>query len=356
MERVLVVDDDEQVRSLLGRFLGRRGYVLSFASSPAEALDTISGGNVDLVLSDVKMPGGSGIQLLETLRERNVDVPVVMVSGVSDPDFADTALALGASGYVTKPFDASQVLIAAANAIRRGKLERENRSYREGLELMVDVRTRALTDTLAELQTSGERLQRSTEFTVQALAQAIDGRDVETGHHVIRVSRYATVLAAGCGFDADGAHLIGVASAMHDIGKVGVPDGILFKPGPFTRPEFDVIKQHSELGFRILSKSEQPLLATAASIAYTHHERWDGSGYPNELAGQEIPMEGRIAAVADVFDAVVSRRCYKPAYPVEHAYEILRDGRETDFYPGVVDAFFDNVDAILEIKQEYADD
>ncbi len=299
------------------------------------------------------MPGGSGIDLLGALHDRRPDLPVVMVSSVNDPDFADTALALGAYGYVTKPFDSSQVLIAAANALRRSTLERENRAYSERLEGMVDARTAALSEALADLQRASDQLQHSAELTIHSLAQAIEGRDIETGHHVVRVSRYATVLAGACGFSEGEARLVGVASAMHDIGKVGVPDGILFKPGSFSPAEYDVIKQHAELGYRILSKSEQPLLTTAASIAYTHHERFDGSGYPNELAGEAIPIEGRIAAVADVFDAVVSRRCYKPAYPLERAYEILQDARGTGFDPGVIDAFFANVDTIVDIRNEY---
>jgi cyclic di-GMP phosphodiesterase len=354
--RVLVVDDEEPIRRLLGRILERRGYEAILVPDIERALAVVAAGGVELVLCDVMMPGGSGINLLQRVRDVDAHVPVVMVSGMSDPEFADVALSLGADGYLTKPFDPNQVLIAAASAMRRGRLERENRAYRNHLETMVVDRTAALREALAEVQRANERLQQSAELTINTLAQAIEGRDMETGNHVVRVSRYTNLLAGKYGFDDDEATLLGVASAMHDIGKIGVPDGILFKPGPFTAPEYDVIKQHAELGFQILSKSEQPLLAMAASIARAHHERWDGTGYPHGLAGDAIPIEGRLAAVADVFDAIVCRRCYKPAYPVERALDIVREGRGTHFDPDVVDVFLANVDGVLDIRNDHPDD
>jgi putative two-component system response regulator len=321
----------------------------------SDALGAIASGGYDLVMCDVMMPGQSGISLLRQLRACDATVPVVMVSGVSDPDLADVALELGAEGYVTKPFDASQVLIAAAGAMRRSRLESENRLYRDHLEAMVADRTAALSDALDDLRQAGDELQHSAELSINALAQAIEGRDIETGQHVVRVGRYTNLLAGGCGFDDDRAQLVGVASAMHDIGKIGVPDGILFKPGSFSQPEYEVIKQHAEFGYRILSKSQQPLLDTAASIARTHHERWDGGGYPQGLAGKAIPIEGRITAVADVFDAIVSRRCYKAASTIERALDIIRADRGAAFDPAVVDVFFDRVDGIIDIRNDFPD-
>jgi putative two-component system response regulator len=283
------------------------------------------------------------------------DVPVVLMSGFTDLAFARGALELGADGYVTKPFDETQVVIAIANAIRRGRLERENRTRRDLLEEMVEERTRALSSALDELRLADDELQRSASQTFHSLAQAIEGRDTETGHHVVRVSRYTRVLAAACGHDDARADVIALASAMHDVGKVGVPDGILFKPGRFTPAEYEVIKQHALLGERILSDSSQPLVQTAAAIAGTHHERWDGSGYPRGTAGAAIPLEGRIAAVADVFDALVSDRVYKRGLAVDDALEIIRKGRSSLFDPDVVDAFFDNVDDILAVRASYPD-
>jgi putative two-component system response regulator len=301
------------------------------------------------------MPGEKGMGLLRSLRADNPGLPIVVVSGVSDPDVANVALELGAYGYVTKPFDPNQVVIAIDNAILRCSLEDENRHYREQLEWMVTERTFELADALADLAASDSLLQMSSEATIDMLAQAIEGRDIETGQHIARMSRYAALLAHGCGLDDEQCRLIRLASPMHDIGKIGVADGILFKPGALSGAEFDVIKEHAEQGYRILAKSKHPLLQLAATIARTHHERWDGSGYPHGLAGTAIPIVGRISAVADVFDAIVSRRVYKPAFPLDQALSIVRDGRETMFDPDVIDAFFENLDAVADIREQYAD-
>jgi putative two-component system response regulator len=355
VKSVLVVADDDQVRRTLSRILTDRGYECRLVSNAAEARASLALSPVDVVLSDVMLPGETGIGLVRTLRTDHPQLPIVMVSGVSDPDVANTALELGAYGYVTTPFDVNQVLIAVDNAIVRAGLEEENRDYRERLEWMVFERTIELANALDDLAASDGRLRVSSEATIDMLAQAIEGRDIETGQHIARMSRYAALLAHGCGLDQERCRLIRLASPMHDIGKIGVADGILFKPGALSAAEFDVIKEHSEQGYRILAKSEHPLLQLAASIARTHHERWDGSGYPYGLAGIEIPIEGRISAVADVFDALVSRRVYKAAFPMEQALDIVRGARGSHFDPDVVDAFFARLDDVTDIKAQYAD-
>lgn len=351
----LVVDDDEQVRRTLSRILEDRNYECRLASSALEAREVLGSGSFDVVLTDLMMPGETGIGLLRTLRRDNPEVPIVMVSNVRDPDVANVALELGAYGYVTKPFEANQVAIAVDNAVLRSNLETENRIYKEQLEWMVLERTIELADALDDLAANDKLLRVSSEATIDMLAQAIEGRDIETGQHIARMSRYAALLAHGCGLDDEQCRLIRLASPMHDIGKIGVADGILFKPGALSPAEFDVIKEHAEQGYRILAKSEHPLLQLAATIARTHHERWDGSGYPHGLTGSAIPIEGRISAVADVFDAVVSRRVYKEAYPLEQAVDVVRHGRETLFDPGVVDAFFAHLDDVTDIRAQYAD-
>jgi len=352
---VLVVDEDEQVRRALRRILEDRNFTCQVAASAAEAREALHCVSVDLVLSDVMLSGETGIGLLRSLRADNPGLPVVMVSGVNDPDVANIALELGAYGYVTKPFDANQVVIAVNNAILRCSLEDENRHYREQLEWMVTERTIELADALGALANSDAMLRTSSEATIDMLAQAVEGRDIETGQHIARMSRYAALIAHGCGLDKEECRLIRLASPMHDIGKIGVADGILFKPGTLSAAEFDVVKQHAEQGYEILAKSEHPLLQLAATIARTHHERWDGSGYPHGLARAAIPIEGRISAVADVFDAIVSRRVYKPALPLEQALDIVRTGRATLFDPDVVDAFFEHLDEVIDIRSQYAD-
>jgi putative two-component system response regulator len=353
---ILVVDDEEQVRNTLLRILTKYGYGCRAAATVADARRAVQESEYELVLCDVMLGDESGIELLNYVRSAHPDVPIVMVSGIGDPTFAAGAIDLGAYGYVTKPFEANQVLIAVANALRRARLEAENSAYRAHLEEMVSARTADLAAALARVRLSEMQLRISTEDTVRALTRAIEGRDVETGLHIERMSRYAALLARHYGLDSDQCELIRLASPMHDVGKIGVPDGILFKPGKLSTGEFEVIKQHPELGYEILAKSDQPLLVTAATIARSHHERWDGTGYPQGLSGEAIPLEGRIASVADVFDALVSRRVYKPAYLLERSLEIMGQGRATQFDPAVVDILLGNVDEVLAIREQYEDE
>jgi putative two-component system response regulator len=353
---ILVVDDDEQVRHTMARILAKYDYACRAVGAVAEARQALRDSAFDLVLCDVMMPDASGIELLHHIRSEFPELPIVMVSGIGDPTFAAGALDLGAYGYVTKPFEANQVLIAVANALRRARLETENAAYRAHLEEKVRERTADLSEALARVERSEEELRLSSEDTVRALSRAIEGRDVETGQHIERMSRYVALLAHHHGLSAEECELIRLASPMHDVGKIGVPDGILFKPGKLSTGEFEVIKQHPELGYEILAKSEQPLLVMAAAIARTHHERWDGAGYPQGLSGKGIPIEGRLAAVADVFDALVSRRVYKPALSLERSLEIMGEGRATQFDPDVVDLLLGNIDEVVAIQEQYQDE
>jgi putative two-component system response regulator len=240
---------------------------------------------------------------------------------------------------VTKPFDTSQVLIAVANALIRARLECESHIYERRLESAVAVRTGELRATVAKLERSEADLRQLTEDAIAALTQAIERRDIETGDHIERVSRYATMLAGAAGVPEDRCQMIRAASPMHDVGKIGIPDRILLKPGRVTAAEFSVIKRHVEVGHAILSRSTQPLLRLAAEIARTHHERWDGQGYQIGLRGEEIPLEGRITAIADTFDALISRRVYKAPIPLERAFSVIRENRGTQFDPDLADVF-----------------
>lgn len=353
---ILVVDDEEAVRRALARILARDGYASETVASVEEARHALRLRHFELVLCDVMMPGEQGVALLRHVRSQFPGLPIVMVSGVSDPGFATVALGLGAYGYVTKPFEENQVLIAVANALLRAQVEGENDTYRRFLEQMVADRTHALSESVDRLERSEASLRSASEDTVKSLARAIEGRDVETGQHVERMSRYSEMLATHCGLPREQCRAMRLAAAMHDVGKIGVPDGILFKPGKVSTGEYEVIKQHADLGFDILGRSEQPLLALGACIARTHHERWDGQGYPRGLEGTAIPMEGRIAAVADVFDALVSRRVYKPAFSVDRSLDILREGRGTSFDPEVLDQFLDHAEEALGVLELFPDD
>lgn len=352
---ILVVDDDEQGRDALCRILQGNGYFCQLASDVREARRVLEIMRPDLVLSDVRMPGESGITLLEYIRAEFPFLPVVLVSGIEGIDVAMGALELGAYGWVSKPFDANQVLIAVANALIRARLERQTRDYEERLEQAVRDRTAELGDTVLKLERSETELRRVTQDTILALTRAIERRDIETANHIERVSLYATLLATRLGLTRDECELIREASPMHDVGKVGIPDGILLKPGPVTAAEFAVIKQHVALGHSILSRSDQPLLRLAADVAETHHERWDGGGYLHGLRGEEIPLAGRITAVADTFDALVSRRVYKDPVPLDRALAVIEEGRGTQFDPQLVDVFLDCRADVAAIVAELPD-
>jgi putative two-component system response regulator len=352
---ILVVDDDEQGRGALSRILQGYGYVCHAASDVGQARRVLELMRPDLVLSDVRMPGESGIALLEYIRAEFPFLPVVLVSGLEGIDVALGALELGAYGWVNKPFDANQVLIAVANALIRARLERQSRDYEERLEYAVANRTAELGDTVQKLERSEAELRTVTQDTILALTRAIERRDIETAHHIERVSLYATVLARRLGLSDEECELIREASPMHDVGKVGIPDGILLKPGPVTAAEFDVIKQHVALGHSILSRSVQPLLQLAADVAETHHERWDGSGYLQGLHGEEIPLAGRITAIADTFDALVSRRVYKAPIALDSALSVIEDGRGKQFDPELVDMFLACRADVAEIVAAHPD-
>jgi putative two-component system response regulator len=337
--RILVVDDDEQGRRMLGRMVEREGYEWVPAGNAAEAHAHLAQTEFALVLSDVNMPGESGLKLLRHVLAEHPDTAAVMVTGVDDSELAKVALELGAYGYVTKPFTRNQILIAVVNALRRRSLEIENRAHREGLEQLVAART-------AALERSALQLELTREETVRRLALAIEYRDEDTSAHTERMSSYCALLGRLAGLDSEA---LRVASPLHDVGKVAIADSILLKPGPLTPEERRQMEQHAEVGYRILTGSGSPMLELAATIARTHHERYDGSGYPHGLSGELIPVEGRIAAVADVFDALTSHRVYRPAFPVEKAIEIMLDGRGSHFDPELLDCFLNARSELLEI-------
>ncbi len=346
---VLVVDDDPPIRRMIARILERAGYTCSEAPNPTEARYLARVQQFDLVTCDVNMPGGSGLTLVGDLRAHHPDIAVLMVSGMDDRQIAATATELGAYGYVMKPFETNEILIAADNALRRRELEIENRAYQEKLELLVAERTADLTATVDRLSRAEEALRASQEEAIRRLAQAVEFRDPTTGAHLNRMSRTCELLAQRSGMGPERAQLIRIASPMHDIGKIAVSDEILHKPGKLTPTDWDEMRKHPLIGSEILSGSESELLQLGGLIALTHHERWDGSGYPHGLTGEAIPIEGRIVALADVFDALTSERPYKPAFDVDHAVGLMRDERGRHFDPEYLDLFLTVVDEVVGV-------
>jgi putative two-component system response regulator len=352
---VLLVDDDESFRAMLGRLLERAGYSCSPAGDANEAREALRHRAYELVLADVDMPGAAGLDLAREIHDQYPDTAVVMVTGVDDTGVARAALDLGAYGYVVKPFEANEILVEVASALRRRSLEMENRAHRERLESMVQERTSELWGAIGRLEAVEEELRLAQEDTVERLSIAAEFRDDETARHVQRMSRYSALLASRAGEDSARAELVRIASVMHDVGKIGIPDAILLKPGKLTPEERRIMEQHSEIGYRILSSSRSEVLSLAATIAWTHHERVDGTGYPRKLAGDDIPLEGRIAAIADVFDALTSHKVYKKAFPLGQAVDIMREGRGTHFDARLLDRFLDSIDEVIRIKERFAD-
>jgi putative two-component system response regulator len=350
-ERILIVDDEDQIRTLLARLLGAHGYDCLTAESAAAARRVLKETDVALVLSDVNMPGESGIDFTREVLAQYPDMAVVMVTGMDDRSYADAAIELGAYGYVLKPFKPNELIINVGNALRRRALEIENRTSRERLERTVLDRTAALRDTIAQLESSDAELRRLREETIRRLSWAAEFRNQETGEHIVRMSLYCALLARLAGLDGDRAEAIRIASPMHDVGKIGIPDRILLKPVRLTEDERKVMEAHTEMGHRILAGSGVELLDLAAVMALTHHEWIDGTGYPTGAAGDAIPIEGRICAIADVFDALTSDRVYRPAFQPDEARALMLEGRGTQFDPVLLDLFFDSFDDVLAIRR-----
>jgi putative two-component system response regulator len=350
-QRVLIVDDEDQIRTLLARLLGAHGYECDTAESAAEARRMLKESSYGLVLSDVNMPGESGLDFTREVLAQYEDIAVVMVTGMDDRRYAEVATEDGAYGYILKPFKPNELIINVGNALRRRALEIENRGHRERLEQTVLERTSALRTTIQQLESSDAELRRLREETIRRLSWAAEFRNQETGEHIIRMSLYCSLLARLVGVDKEHAEMIRIASPMHDVGKIGIPDRILLKPGRLTEDERHVMEGHAEMGHRILAGSQVELLDLAAVMALTHHERIDGTGYPSGLAGDSIPLEGRITAIADVFDALTSDRVYRQAFQPDEARAMMLDARGRQFDAELLDLFFGSYDDVLEIRR-----
>jgi putative two-component system response regulator len=338
---VLVVDDERTLAELIARVLVDGGYRTAVASTVADARSQLAARHFDLVVCDLNLPGVSGLDLLEHVYHEHPETGTIVVSGVDDPAIARRTLELGAYGYVVKPFGASQILISTANALRHRELELAGRARRDALERAVAERTR--------------ELRKSREQTILRVSRVTEFRDEQTGRHSRRMSQLCEGLSLRAGLDADRCELLRIASPLHDVGKVAIPDGILLKPAPLTSSELRVMERHAEIGYRMLEGSGEELLDLAAEVALTHHERFDGHGYPNGQQGDDIPLEGRIAAIADVFDALTTDRVYRKAFPPAEALSIMRSARGTHFDPDLLDVFLDSLDAVLSAKEELVD-
>jgi putative nucleotidyltransferase with HDIG domain len=327
--RILVVDDEPEVRNILLRHLSA-GADCQAAHSAFDALNKIKNGRFDLVITDIMMPGMTGIELLRCIKRRDPETAVIMATGLVDVNAAVHALRMGASDFVTKPFELAVITRAVERALERRRLVIANRRYREELETKVQQRTVELNGALHEIE-------ESYKMTLEALVSALDAREHETHAHSRRVREYTLALAKKLGLQGDELVHIGRGALLHDVGKIGVPDSILLKPEKLTREEWAVMRKHPKIGYDILRGIG--FLGPAAEIVLSHQERWDGLGYPKGLAGTAIPLGARIFSAVDTMDAMTSDRPYRKALSFEAAVQEVRICSGTQFDPSVVSAF-----------------
>lgn len=355
---VLVVEDDDAIRELIVDTMRQQFTALQARDGEAalELLATLDG-SPDVVLTDLAMPRKDGFELAKALRAAagTADVPILMLTGNADRSFKLKALEFGINDFVTKPFDISEVFLRARNLASVRHAQQVLAGYTDELEERVTERTQALERALSQLTRTHEDLLTARAEAVHVLGVACEYRDDDTAAHIKRMALYTRVIAEQMGFDSAYVQLLETAAPMHDIGKIGVPDSILLKPGKLTPEEYKIMQQHPGIGARILASSTSPMLREAYDIALSHHEKWDGSGYPQGLKGESIPVSARIVALADVFDALTQKRVYKPAFEIDASLKIIDQGIGKHFDPNVVNAFKKGLKAIIEIRNTYLD-
>ena len=364
--KIMIVDDEQLVIRVVRRFLSSDGYEnFITVTDSRKALEAIVHEQPDVVLLDIMMPHVTGMDLLK-VRQKTLSlqhIPFIILSATSEHQIKRDALQHGATDFLSKPVDPSDLTLRVQNALTVKRHHDHLANYAIELERQVRART--------------SQIEKSREQIIHCLARAAEYRDNETGEHVIRVGKYCSVIADQLGFGPEYCYQIELAAQLHDVGKIGIPDSILLNPGKLNNEEFDVMKTHCGLGMQIMepladAESERvrrhtdmggfimdgvdsPMLELAATIARTHHEKWDGTGYPFQLKGEIIPIEGRICCVADVYDALCSERPYKPKFPIQKCLEIMLSERGSRFDPIVLDAFFERIEEIESIRQSYDD-
>jgi putative two-component system response regulator len=348
---ILIVDDEQQNISLIERLLEREGFTnVTGSTEPQRVVDLFHELSPDLLLLDLNMPFVDGFGVMEALAPHvpsDSYFPILVITGDDNAESRHRALSMGAKDFLNKPIDRTEVVLRVKNLLQTRFLHMELQVQNVLLEDKIRKRTEGLAQAVTDLERSHEKIRVSQEETVKRLAMAAELRDDDTGQHVHRMSKYCAVLAERVGVPPERAELIRLASQMHDVGKIGIPDSVLLKPGPLDADERAIIETHSQVGFDILRDSQSELLRTGALIALTHHERFDGSGYPRGLEGRDIPIEGRLATVADVYDALTSDRVYRKAFSIDQAVSMMQDGRGTHFDPELLDAFLGSLNDIV---------
>ena len=352
---VLVIDDEPSVRDVLVRVLQGAGYRTETAADLAGARIALKEHELAVIVCDVNLPDGSGVDLVRDAVDQLPDLGVVMLTGVDDPEVAREAFRLGAAAYVVKPFAGNEVLINVANCLRLRELERSRRRVLEQIETTIVERGRSLQSAVRRVEDAGTNAVAGDREMVDRLAGALSLRHEETGRHIERVGYFAEILARAGGFSEWTPDAVRLAAMLHDVGKIGVPDSVLTKAGPLDDEETAHVRRHPELGHALLAGSSSPVIALGATAALTHHERWDGMGYPQGLSGDRIPLVGRIAAIADVFDAMCSHRSYHRPIPVPDVVAHIREQSGRHFDPHLVDLFDTVLDEFADVRAQHPD-
>lgn len=342
--KILIIDDEPDNVSILERMLKFAGYSsVETITDSREAEKMYLNFLPDLVLLDLSMPHLDGFQVMKRFKEIETDfyLPILVLSALDDDETLMKALASGARDFINKPFDSHEVLARIRNLLEVGLLYKEIKNQNRVLEEKVKIRTMELHNSRLEV--------------VRRLSKAAEYRDNETGMHIVRMSKMCALLGKAVGGCESNCDLLLNASPMHDIGKMGIPDNILLKRGKLTPDEWEIMKTHTTIGANLLSGDSSELMKKASSIALTHHERWDGAGYPAGLKGEDIPLDGRICAICDVFDALTSKRPYKEAWSIEDSCAEIKRNSGKQFDPKLVEAFEEILPDIIEITERYAE-
>jgi putative two-component system response regulator len=347
----LVVDDQPRNIELLEAYLVPQGYDIVTAASGEDALGKLAAHPIDLILLDVMMPGMDGLEVTRRVRQDDLRrlLPIVLVTALREKEDRVKGIEAGCDDFISKPIDRSELLARVRSLLKVKAYNDLMSRYRRELETEVAKRTE-------DLRCALKKVEAASLETIHRLCMAAEYRDEDTGAHIERMSHYAAALARRMGLDEHTVETILYAAPMHDVGKIGIPDRILLKPSKLDAAEWETMKQHTVIGAKILSGSDAEFIRLGETIARSHHEKWDGSGYPDGLKGTEIPIAGRIAAVADVFDALTSKRPYKEPFSVERSLATITEGRGSHFDPEAVDAFLAIQEEILAIKKQYGDD
>jgi len=342
--KILIVDDAPKNIQVVANLLGDTEYDISYATNGFRALELIEENTFDLVLLDVMMPEMNGYEVCRIIKKDSFceDLPVIFITAKTDEESLVEAFDAGAQDYVTKPFNSAELMARIRTHLKL-------KAFEDSQQIVID-------NAMAELKVLNQEIIETQKEVIFTMGSIGETRSKETGLHVKRVAEYSRLLARLSGLEEYEADLIAMASPMHDIGKVGIPDSILNKKGKLDADEFEIMKTHVTIGYEMLKHSDRPILKTAATIALEHHEKWDGSGYPKGLKGDKIHIYGRITALADVFDALGSDRCYKKAWLDEDIFALLKEQSGKHFDPSLIDMFFSNLEDFFSVRTQYRDE